>query len=124
MCIMEVGKRDLIVRILNEQLGLLQTKNVDRMKELEKRQNENEFLAGVYNDYRNHHDYMYHMKHQQQRQIEYLVGYLDKSLEQSGLSNSMLKRTKHERLRLHSQIDQIKNEIDEMIRKDKILLGR
>ena len=44
---MEIGKRDLILRILNEQLELLQTKNVEKMQELEQRQNANSFLSDI-----------------------------------------------------------------------------
>ena len=120
---MEIGKRDLILRILNEQLELLQTKNVEKMQELEQRQNANSFLSGIYDDYRKHHEYMYLMKQQQQRQIEYLVGYLDKSLEQTGLSHNMIQQAKFEKQRLNNQIEQIKREIDRMIENDKFLLG-
>ena len=121
---MEVGKRDLIVRILNEQVDILQTKNVERMKELGERQKDNEFLSRIYEDYQKNYFYMYQVKQQQQRQIEYLVGYLDKSLQTAGLSHYMIEQATFEKRRLQEQIEKIQRDLDRMIEKDKILLGQ
>ena len=97
---MELGKRDLVLKILNKQMTELTSFNTKRMQELGEKQKENEFLTGVYEDYRK-----------------------EDSMKQAGLSDSMIMQAKHEKKKLREQIEQIKNDLDKMIEDDKILLG-
>ena len=120
---MDIGKRDLVLKILNEQITNLQGFNLEKMKDIGEKQKENEFLTGVYKDYTKHYDYIIQLKNQQQEQIQYLVNYLEKSLEQAGLSESMIRQANHEKLRLKQQIEAIKDELDNLIGQDKIILG-
>ena len=120
---MEIGKRDLVLQILNKQMAELTSFNTKRMQELGEKQKENAFLTGVYEDYRKHYDYIKGLKQQQKDQIEYLVQYLEDSMEQAGLSDSMLIQAKHEKNKLRGQIERIKKDLDKMIEDDKILLG-
>jgi len=120
---MEVGKRDVVLRILNKQMAELTSFNTKRMQELGEKQQENAFLTGVYEDYRKHYDYIKELKQQQKDQIEYLVQYLEDSMKQAGLSDSMLMQAKHEKNKLREQIEKIKKDLDKMIEDDKIMLG-
>lgn len=117
---MDIGKRDLVLKILNEQIINLQGFNLEKMRDVGEKQKENEFLTGVYKDYTKHYNYIIQLKNQQQEQIQYLVNYLEKSLEQAGLSESMIRQANHEKLRLKQQIEAIKDELDSLIGEDTI----
>ncbi len=105
---MELGKRDLVLKILNKQMTELTSFNTKRMQELGEKQKENEFLTGVYEDYRKHYDYIKGLKQQQKDQIEYLVQYLEDSMKQAGLSDSMIMQAKHEKKNYANRLNKLK----------------
>jgi hypothetical protein len=109
---MDIGERDKLITALNEQLQSLSTYNVERMRELREKKDENALLGIVLEDYKKHNEYMVSLKEQQMRQIEYLLLYLEKSMAEAGITDTMLNQSQMERNKLIRELDAIKREID------------
>ena len=75
-------------------------------------QNENEFLESVTNDYRRYHNYILAEKERERKQLQTLMGYLDKVLQEAGLSAEMANRARFQQNQILGEMDKIKGELD------------
>ena len=73
---------------------------------------ENEFLEGVTNDYKRYHNYILAEKERERKQLEMLIGYLDKVLQEAGLSAEMANRARFQQNQILGEMDKIKDELD------------
>ena len=71
-------------------------------------------MRNVYDDYRGYHNYIVHQKKDQELQILRLLHYLEKSMLESNLTESMIDESKHEHKVLLKQLDEIRGELKEV----------
>ena len=90
-------------------------KNVSRgLFEMNKLKDKNDFLRGVYNDYRGYHTYIINQKKDRELQILRLLHYLEKSLLDANLTEKMVEESKHEHNILLKRLDDVRNELKEV----------
>ena len=85
---------------------------LDYLEEAKDVQKENEFLEGVTNDYKRYHNYILSEKERERKQLEMLMGYLDKVLQEAGLSAEMANRARFQQNQILGEMDKIKGELD------------
>ena len=85
--------------------GLIQMKNL---------KDKNDFLRGVYDDYRGYHTYIINQKKDRELQILRLLHYLEKSLLDANLTEKMVEESKHEHNILLKRLDDVRNELKEV----------
>ena len=85
--------------------GLIQMKNL---------KDKNDFLRGVYDDYRGYHNYIVNQKKDQEIQILKLLHYLEKSMLEANLTESMVEESKHEHNILLKKLDEVRGELKEV----------
>ena len=82
------------------------------LEETKKVQNENEFLESVTKDYKRYHKYIVDEKERERKQLEMLMGYLDKILQEAGLSAEMANKARFQQNKILGEMDNIKGELD------------
>ena len=108
---MDIGARDKIMMKLNDQLNVLSNYKMERTRELQEKVNDNKFLEKVVQNYKSYDNKFANMKREHKQQMEYLLSYLEKSMAEAKLTESMIERAKQEKENLIRQIERIDNEI-------------
>ena len=63
-------------------------------------------------DYKRYHNYILSEKERERKQLEMLMGYLDKVLQEAGLSAEMANRARFQQNQILGEMDKIKGELD------------
>ena len=109
---MDLATRDQVIELLQSEINKTQDTVLDYLEEAKNVQNENEFLEGVTNDYKRYHNYILAEKERECKQLEMLIGYLDKVLQEAGLSAEMANRARFQQNQILGEMDKIKGELD------------
>ena len=109
---MDLAKRDKFIELLQSEINKTQDSVMSYLEETKKVQNENEFLESVTNDYKRYHKYILDEKERERRQLEMLMGYLDKILQEAGLSAEMANKARFHQNQILGEMENIKGELD------------
>tara|TARA_B100001063_G_C16752796_1_gene551239 strand:+ start:861 stop:1199 length:339 start_codon:yes stop_codon:yes gene_type:complete len=112
---MDIGERDRIIMKLNEQLNVLSNYKMERTRELKEKVDDNKLLARVVDDYKAYDNKIADMKRQQSEQLEYLLLYLEKSMAEAGLTDTMLQKAQQEKKSLVNKLDNITKDLDSLL---------
>ena len=112
---MNIGERDRIIMKLNEQLNVLSNYKMERTRELKEKVDDNKLLARVVDDYKRYDNKIADMKRQQSEQLEYLLLYLEKSMAEAGLTDTMLQKAQQEKKNLVNQLDNVTKDLDSLL---------
>ena len=112
---MNIGERDRMIMKLNEQLNVLSNYKMERTRELKEKVDDNKLLARVVDDYKRYDNKIADMKRQQSEQLEYLLLYLDKSMAEAGLTDTMLQKAQQEKKNLVNQLDNVTKDLDSLL---------
>lgn len=110
-----IADRDTLLSLIQEKLKYLGNQRIHQKKTLEHRVRENATLQSILEDYDKKHKSIIKMKKMQQQQIYSILDYLEKSLEDVGVSQTKLEEAKIERKRLLREIDIIQSDIDAIL---------
>ena len=92
---MEIADRDLKLILIKKAIKDNNDFVVRKVVTLEKAKKENEFLANIYNDYKSYYDHMVEQKRREKAQLLFLSQYLEKSMEDAGLTDSAICKARH-----------------------------
>ena len=109
---MDLANRDKIIELLQSEINKTQDSVMGYLEETKKVQNENEFLESVTDDYKRYHKYIVDEKERERKQLEMLMGYLDKILQEAGLSAEMANKARFQQNKILGEMDNIKGELD------------
>ena len=109
---MDLANRDKIIELLQSEINKTQDSVMGYLEETKKVQNENEFLESVTKDYKRYHKYIVDEKERERKQLEMLMGYLDKILQEAGLSAEMANKARFQQNKILGEMDNIKGELD------------
>ena len=109
---MDLANKDKIIELLQSEINKTQDSVMGYLEETKKVQNENEFLESVTNDYKRYHKYIVDEKERERKQLEMLMGYLDKILQEAGLSAEMANKARFQQNKILGEMDNIKGELD------------
>ena len=109
---MDLANRDKIIELLQSEINKTQDSVMGYLEETKKVQNENEFLESVTDDYKRYHKYIVDEKERERKQLEMLMGYLDKVVQEAGLSAEMANKARFQQNKILGEMDNIKGELD------------
>tara|TARA_Y100000287_G_C14015151_1_gene254115 strand:- start:134 stop:472 length:339 start_codon:yes stop_codon:yes gene_type:complete len=112
---MDIGERDRMIMKLNEQLNVLSNYKMERTRELKDKVDDNKLLARVVDDYKRYDNKIADMKRQQSDQLEYLLLYLEKSMAEAGLTDTMLQKAQQEKDSLVNELDKITKDLNSLL---------
>ena len=112
---MEIAIRDQQLRCVKREMKNNQNFTLHKLLKLEKTHRENHFLKAIYRDYKQYHHYIVEQKVKQQRQLEMLMNYLEKTMLEAGLSDMMVRQATHEQQRILSELDVVRGELSELV---------
>ena len=116
---MDLAKRDKIIELLRSEISKTQDSVVTYLKEAKNVQNENEFLDSIKNDYKRYHKYILNEKEREHKQMEMLINYLDKVLEEANLSAEMANRARFQQNKILGEMEKVKKELDRLTTADE-----
>jgi hypothetical protein len=109
---MDLATRDKFIELLQSEINKTQDSVMGYLEETKKVQGENEFLESVTNDYKRYHKYILDEKERERLQLQTLMGYLDKVLQEAGLSAEMANRARFQQNQILGEMENIKGELD------------
>jgi hypothetical protein len=107
-----IMKRDFIIKNLETQLEILQTKKYQKIQSLKQNKSENNLLESIIDDYKKHYNTILSLKQRQKETIENLIHYIEDAMVEAGISETMLEYSKYEKKKLFHELKTIKNDID------------
>jgi len=114
---MDLATRDKFIATLQSEINKTQDSVTGYLEETKKVQGENEFLQSVTSDYKRYHKFIVDEKERERKQLEDLMGYLDKILEEAGLSAEMANKARFQQNKILGEMDNIKGELDRITNK-------
>lgn len=111
---MDISIRDKVLDNLQVELGHRKKLLKNKFMNINELSKENVFLSNVKDDYKKHYRYIKKIKEEQYRSMGVLADYLDNLLEQTDGANDSLRNAKKQQKSVISEMNKIKNEIDEI----------
>ena len=111
---MDISIRDKVLDNLQVELGHRKKLLKNKFTNINELSKENVFLSNVKDDYKKHYGYIKKIKEEQYRSMGVLADYLDNLLEQTEGANDSLRNAKKQQKSVISEMNKIKNEIDEI----------
>ena len=91
---------------------------LNKRKILKKTVKENRFLEGVKDDYEKYHQFIVNQKESQIKAMSLLNNYIGDIIVSGKLTEKDIKASKSEQQEILSQIDKIKNDLDEIMKEE------
>lgn len=114
---LDFASRDLAIRSMVNELGKKKMLMLQKSSEIEHLKDTNDLLTNVAEDYHKYEEYIIKEKKLQQEAMNNIVKHLEKILNESELSDSALAQAKLQKQTLLSSLSEIKNSLDEIIKK-------
>jgi len=111
---MDLAKRDKIIELIQSEINKTQDSVMGYLEETKNVQKENDFLEGVTEDYKRYHKHILNEKERERKQMEMLMMYLDKVLQEAGLSEEMANRARFQQNNILGEMENIKGELDKI----------
>ena len=112
---MELALRDKVMLKLKNEIKNNKNNVLEHLNKLNKTNDENKFLVGIKNDYEKYKTHIIDEKTKQKEFLQLLVEYIERTVEKSKITDEMNQRALLEQNKILSQINIIKNDIDEII---------
>ena len=104
---MDILEKELLARQLQMEISRNNASLISGLHQMERMRHNNKFLEDIYNDYKRYHDYILLEKQKQKLQMEFILEYLENSIEGKELSEEMLSRAKFERKNILQSLNSI-----------------
>ena len=114
---MDLVKKDLYLYEIEDQIKLRRNLILEKNKSLIKKKKTNHFLEEVKNDYQKYYEYIIYEKQQEYEYMKLLQGYLEELIKTNKINNIELKNAKYEQKQILDEMDKIKMELDQIIKK-------
>ena len=112
---MEIADRDLKLILIKKAIKDNNDFVVRKVVTLEKAKKHNEFLANIYNDYKTYYDHMVEQKRREKTQLLFLSQYLEKSMEDAGLTDSAICKARHAQKNILQKLNSVRSDLDNFI---------
>jgi hypothetical protein len=110
-----LAQRDMRLSQIENEIKNKKMLLVRKRKDLDKKEKLNEYLSGVKTDYNKYYDYIIGEKQQQMNTLNLLKEYLDDLVQTENLVDRQLKTVRRDQRDILGEIDNIKNELDNII---------
>jgi len=86
-----------------------------RLIELKKKKEDSLVLSGVYNDYKRYHDIIRQQREDQTKTLQFLLEYLENSMEEAGLTEEANEDAKQQYKAIEEKLRRVRDSLEEMI---------
>ena len=121
---MDILEKELLARQLQVEISKNNAALLAGLYKMENMRHNNTFLEDVYNDYKRYHDYIILEKQKQKVQMEFILEYLENSIEGRGLSEEMVNRAKFERKNILRSLNSVRDDLNELTIKNYRILQK
>ena len=111
---MDIADNDILIHNTNKFIEHTNKSIVNKVKELRRSKNENQFLNMVYTDYLKHYDYMLNEKYKTRAALLNIFQHLENIEKTNDFTNDQLMQTKKEQNNILNKLYHIKSEIDDI----------
>lgn len=111
----DIGNKDLLLFSIQKKLQELENTKKNHVHSIQENIENNALLKSILYDYKNKYSGIVSLKKKQQKQIHYLIQYLENSMKEAGITNSMLENIKVQKKSLIQEIKKIQNDIDNLL---------
>ena len=105
---------------LQEVIKLKREFLLNKQKKIKEIKKNNHFLEEIKNDYSKYSDYIMNQKQEQIKALDLLKNYVDDLTTSGDLSDENIKDAKHEQKKIISEINKIKENLNEIIGSDQL----
>ena len=84
------------------------------MSELSKIKNNDTFLEKIFNDYKEYYENTVEIKKKQITQIENIIKYLEKNIDETNMPKNLLKQIRHEQNNLFTTLDAVNDDLQKI----------
>ena len=109
------AKNTHILALIQEQIQAKRKLLLKKQKELKKKENQNEFLSQIRNDYAKYYDFIIEQKRQQMESMQMLQRYIDDIIISEKLTDQDLMNAKKEQEYIVNQLKTVKYNLDEIV---------
>mgnify|MGYP006091794923 CR=1 FL=1 len=109
---MDIYTKDKQLKQISSQKKKNRNNIIIGLSELSKIKNNNTFLEKVYNDYKEYYENTVEIKKKQIIQIENIINYLEKYIEETEISNSLLKQIKHAQKNMLTILNEVHDDLE------------
>ena len=117
---MDLTRRDKLIEQLQSEIDKTQDTVMGYLEDTKKVRNENQFLESVTNDYKRYHKYILDQREREHNQMQQLIIYLDKVLQEAGLSADLANRARFQQNQILGEMENIKMELDRITQSNSI----
>ncbi len=110
-----LANKDLALAKIKQQIQDKKKYLMQKRKSLDKKKKVNNFLEGVKNDYQSYYDFIVKEKQQQYEAMNIIKEYLDNLMKAEDMTDKEVKKAKYDQKEILSEIEKIKEELDELI---------
>ena len=114
--ILTIGERDLCLLQIETEINNKKKLLLKKKKDLDKKQQVNQFLNGVTKDYQTYYNHILNEKQQQYKMLMMLKEYLNDLIQSEHLVDEQRRTAKHDQKHIIREIDKVKGELDELIK--------
>jgi chromosome segregation ATPase len=110
-----LGVRDKFIRQIEDQIRTKKQLLLEKRRYLDKTKAENEYLAGVRNDYEKYRNYIVNEKEQQLRAMNILEEYTERLKHKAQMTEQQIQETRQDQRLITNEIDRIKGDLNYLI---------
>jgi cell division septum initiation protein DivIVA len=114
--ILTIGERDLFLLQIETEINNKKKLLLKKKKDLDKKQQVNQFLNGVTKDYQKYYNHILNEKQQQYKMLLLLKEYLNDLIKTEDLVDEQRRTAKHDQQNILKEIDKVKGELDDLIK--------
>jgi hypothetical protein len=114
--IITLAERDLYLLQIETEINNKKKLLLKKKKDLDEKQNLNQFLNGVTKDYLKYYNYILNEKQQQYKMLIMLKEYLNDLIQTEHLVDDQRRTAKHDQKNILREIGKVKGELDNLIK--------
>jgi len=111
---MELAKRDLNIRKLQEELEYKRQMLLDKRDDLRQIQGENKYLIGIANDYERYYKAIRNERRKQCEALELLSRYVSSIASDTNTTQQLVEQSRYQQREIMREIDRLRVELDKM----------
>jgi len=112
---MDIAVRDILIQRIESEIVRIQLNMTTRLTELKKKKEDSLALSGVYNDYKRYHDIIRQQREDQTKTLQFLLEYLENSMEEAGLTEEANEDAKRQYKVIEEKLRRVRNNLEETV---------
>ena len=112
---MDIAVRDVLIQRIESEIVRIQLNMTTRLTELKKKKEDSLALSGVYNDYTRYHDVIRQQREDQTRTLQFLLEYLENSMEEAGLTEQANEDAKRQYKVIEEKLRRVRDSLEETV---------